>query len=107
VNRPGESKVERVRALIGEVGRIASVEQALDLLESVLRDHHGEAILERLCIHTEHYGTRSATLLALHESDPLRTIYRHTEGPSCETPWKDASELLRDAPHWEAMGGTA
>ncbi len=107
VNRTGESKVERVRVLIGEVERIASVEQALDLLEGVLRDHHGEAILERVCIHTEHYGTRSSTLLALHQSDPLLAIYRHTEGPSCETPWKDASELLRDGPDWGAMGGTA
>jgi uncharacterized protein with NRDE domain len=107
INRQGEPKVERVRALTGDARRITSVEDALDLLEGVLCDHEGEQVLERVCIHTEHYGTRSSTLLALHETDPLRAIYRHSEGAPCETPWKDASELLRSAPDWRSMGGAA
>lgn len=37
------------------------------------------------CIHSEHYGTRSATILALTETRVL--TYRHADGPPCVTPF--------------------
>ncbi|MDQ3334175.1 MAG: NRDE family protein [Myxococcota bacterium] len=41
--------------------------------------------LTATCIHTEHYGTRSATILAL---APDRVLsYRHADGPPCVTPF--------------------
>lgn len=44
------------------------------------------------CIHTEHYGTRSATLVAI---DHGKTVaYRHADGPPCTTPFVDRMELL-------------
>jgi uncharacterized protein with NRDE domain len=44
------------------------------------------------CIHTEHYGTRSSTLLAL---DRDRVVsYLHADGPPCTTPFADCKGLL-------------
>jgi len=100
-----DPKARRIRALLGDAGPTASAEAALAALEAVLGDHEGENVLDRICIHSEHYGTRSATLLAIHAGDPARSIYRHTEGPSCEAPWKDVSDLFRSAPSWRGEGG--
>lgn len=48
--------------------------------------------LTATCIHSEHYGTRSATLLAL---EPRRVAsYLHADGPPCTTPFTDRMELL-------------
>lgn len=49
--------------------------------------------LQALCTHTEAYGTRSATLLAL---EPGRvTHYLHAEGPPCQAPFESVTGLLR------------
>jgi len=48
--------------------------------------------LTATCIHSEHYGTRSATILAL---APHRVLhYLHADGPPCTTPFTDRSTLL-------------
>lgn len=48
--------------------------------------------LTAMCIHSDHYGTRSATLLAL---APGRVLaYRHADGPPCTTPFQDLGGLL-------------
>ena len=57
---------------------------------------HLPALLARemtaICIHSEHYGTRSSTLLAI---DNARvTAYLHADGPPCTTPFVDRLELL-------------
>lgn len=44
------------------------------------------------CIHTEHYGTRSSTLLAI--EDGRVAGYLHADGPPCVTPFVDRKELL-------------
>ena len=41
--------------------------------------------LTATCIHSEHYGTRSATILAFTETSVLS--YRHADGPPCVTPF--------------------
>lgn len=44
------------------------------------------------CIHSEHYGTRSATILAL--SPERITAYLHADGAPCVTPFRDMQSLL-------------
>jgi uncharacterized protein with NRDE domain len=51
--------------------------------------------LTATCIHSESYGTRSATLLAL---APGRVIdYLHADGPPCTTPFTDRRALVEAA----------
>lgn len=107
LNLPEDSKVRRIRKLLGDTAALDSAEGALAVLARVLADHEGGDILERVCIHSAIYGTRSSTLIALHEADPARSVYRHTEGASCETPWKDVSDLLHSAPVSRVKGDTA
>lgn len=48
--------------------------------------------LTATCIHSEHYGTRSATVFA---AAPGRALhYLHADGPPCTTPFTDRSALL-------------
>jgi uncharacterized protein with NRDE domain len=90
----GDPKTTRIRAHLGDVGTLRSLDEAFARLEGALRDHAGANLLERVCIHGESYGTRSGSLIALHESDRGRSRYLHAEGRPCETPWEDASVLL-------------
>jgi uncharacterized protein with NRDE domain len=48
--------------------------------------------LTATCIHTERYGTRSSTLLAIDRG--RITAYLHADGPPCTTPYLDRMELL-------------
>jgi hypothetical protein len=103
----GDPKTERIRAHVGDPRRIRTIDDAFARLDRTLRDHRGENPLERVCIHGESYGTRSASLIALHESDPGLSRYLHAEGRRCETAWTDASALLRSAPPRASVGGIA
>ncbi len=103
----GDAKTERICAAIGDPRRIRTIDEAFARLDRTLRDHRGENPLERVCIHGEVYGTRSGTLIALHESDPRRSRYLHAEGRRCETAWTDASSLLHSAPARASVGGIA
>ncbi|MBA3459645.1 MAG: NRDE family protein [Deltaproteobacteria bacterium] len=51
--------------------------------------------LTATCIHSESYGTRSATLLALGEDRVID--YRYSEGPPCTSPLIDGRRLLEEA----------
>ena len=44
------------------------------------------------CIHSDFYGTRSSTILALSEDGVLE--YLHADGPPCVTPFRDLRALL-------------
>lgn len=48
--------------------------------------------LTATCIHAGHYGTRSASLIALDHGRV--SAYRHADGPPCVTPFLDRMELL-------------
>lgn len=48
--------------------------------------------LTSICIHSEHYGTRSSTLVAIDHGRV--TAYLHADGPPCVTPFVDRKELL-------------
>jgi uncharacterized protein with NRDE domain len=78
----------------------ATIERALgDHVRVALADvppSHLQAELAReltaTCIHSETYGTRSSTLLAV---EPGRVLhYLHADGPPCTTPFVDRSVLL-------------
>ena len=56
-------------------------------LQEVLR-RHGEGWP---CVHLGPYGTRSSAVLLWGNGDPRLVV---AEGPSCEAPWRDATELL-------------
>jgi uncharacterized protein with NRDE domain len=77
-------------------------------IRNVLRDHTRASLedtppsshlpvelareLTAICIHSEHYGTRSSTLLAI---DKTRVAgYLHADGPPCMTPYVDCLGLL-------------
>jgi uncharacterized protein with NRDE domain len=65
--------------------------------QAMLADHAQpspaiEQPFQALCVHTPSYGTRSATLLAL--SARGLEHYLHAEGPPCQTPLRDCTELL-------------
>jgi uncharacterized protein with NRDE domain len=50
------------------------------------------AQLQAVCIHTEHYGTRSSSLIAL---DPGRVArYLFADGPPCRTAFQDMTGLV-------------
>jgi uncharacterized protein with NRDE domain len=48
--------------------------------------------LTATCIHSAHYGTRSATIVALGDDGVL--AYLHADGPPCVTPFTDLRALL-------------
>jgi uncharacterized protein with NRDE domain len=48
--------------------------------------------LQALCIHTPHYGTRSATVLALEPGRVAR--YLHADGAPCRAPFADLTRSL-------------
>lgn len=54
-----------------------------------------EHALSAICIHTPHYGTRSATLVAL--APGCVHDYRYADGPPCTAPFVDRRALLAEA----------
>ncbi len=60
--------------------------------EPTLHSHLPHDLAKELtatCIHTETYGTRSASIIAFGE----RITYLHADGPPCTTAFRDISEL--------------
>ncbi len=95
---PDDAKVPKIARLLAEAERIASEPEhaALESLAALCRSHdaRSENALERTCIHTTDYGTRSSTVLrrgAQREQDVLR----FASGAPCETPYDDLTPLLR------------
>ena len=103
----GDPKTARIRAGLGDPRSLRTIDEAFARLDRTLRDHRGVNPLERVCIHGDAYGTRSGSLIALHESDPRQSRYLHAEVRRCERPWTDASALLRSAPARALVGGIA
>ena len=95
---PDDTQVPKIARLLGEAERIAAAPEhaALDSLAALCRSHDARSdnALERACIHTTDYGTRSSTVLrrgSLREADVLR----FASGAPCETPYEDLTPLLR------------
>jgi len=54
--------------------------------------------LDALCVHTPRYGTRSSALLRLGEGGlgAPESVLQFSDGPPCETDYRDLTPLLRD-----------
>jgi uncharacterized protein with NRDE domain len=108
VGAPGFPRAERLRVALEHATHARPPWRAVvDPIATALADHQRVALadtppshlppelareLTATCIHTEHYGTRSATLLAL---APDRVLgYLHAEGPPCTASFVDRRELL-------------
>lgn len=103
---PDTENVEKVRRTLE---RARSVQDAgeVDLLgglAEVCATHEGEADpIASPCVHTDHYGTRSSTLLEL---GPQSGILRHAHGAPCTVPYEDLSSLLHQLkPELAGAGG--
>ena len=95
----GERLAAALTSLIGQ-----SREEVLRALPALLADHtmvepgpsHFPPDIARAltagCIHSEAYGTRSSTILALAPREVL--AYLHADGPPCTTPFRDLRALL-------------
>ena len=73
----------------------APLADVLAALPALLGDHTrlpDSSYLDATCIHSEHYGTRSSTILALAQDRVL--AYLHADGTPCTTPFVDRSDLL-------------
>jgi len=79
--------VQPLRAALRDHTRVA--------LEAVPPSHLPPELARELtatCIHSDHYGTRSSTLVAI---DKTRVVgYLHADGPPCTAPFEDRMELF-------------
>ena len=103
-DRVGADGFPRAARLAAALAPIRTLPDALAALALHLADHTTVApppshlppdlarALTATCIHSEHYGTRSSTILAA-QGDRLIT-YLHADGSPCTTPYLDRLELL-------------
>ncbi|HUY20743.1 MAG TPA: NRDE family protein [Acidimicrobiales bacterium] len=99
------AKVDHVRALLGDAADRRG-DDLLEVVRSVLADHSvpgtvtpaeaGRAV-ETLaaCVHTESYGTRSSTLVAVPAETGRAPRLRVADGHPCTAPFVDAAGLWR------------
>jgi uncharacterized protein with NRDE domain len=86
-DRPLREVLAALPALLGDHTRVS--------LEDTPPSHLPPELARELtanCIHSEHYGTRSSTILALDHGRVL--AYLHADGPPCTTPFRDLRSLL-------------
>jgi uncharacterized protein with NRDE domain len=77
----------RLAQLLGDHSRVELADVPPSHLPPVLARE-----LTATCIHSEQYGTRSSTLVALERGRVA--AYLHADGPPCVTPFVDRMELL-------------
>jgi len=82
-----EPLAARLRAALGDHARVSPDQVPPSHLPPELARE-----MTAICIHSEHYGTRSSTLLAIEKARVA--AYLHADGPPCTTPFVDRMELL-------------
>ena len=96
---PASGKVGAIRAAVQAIDLERPIGQVFMALQAVLAGHPDPSNpLENPCVHTQEYGTRSSTLMAL---GGKRWLYWHAEGAPCETKYSNFTRLLdevRQAP---------
>jgi uncharacterized protein with NRDE domain len=98
-------KVDHVRALLGDVGALKGAD-LIERVRSVLVDHSvplgdgagsadGGRSVESLaaCVHTDGYGTRSSTLVAVPVATGHRPRVLVADGHPCTSPFVDVTDL--------------
>ncbi len=96
---PGDSerpKAEKLARIRGRVEKILT-ESGRDLLEElaeICREHVEPNPFESTCVHVaDRYGTRSSLLLELADERSASRLWA-SEGPPCERPFEDLTDLL-------------
>ncbi|HET6613925.1 MAG TPA: NRDE family protein [Kofleriaceae bacterium] len=111
LDAPPEGKIARARALFAPLAR-SPWPDFQRAAHAALGDHHHPGLgdltpppgppptdtpladaLAAICVHTAHYATRSATLLAIAEDHTAHYLY--APGPPCETDFTTVTHLLR------------
>jgi uncharacterized protein with NRDE domain len=88
IDDPTDPVVTTVRpAAEAAAAKAASEEELVEELQGILR-RHGEGWP---CVHYGPYGTRMSAVLLSRPAQPRLWL---ADGPSCETPWSETSELL-------------
>jgi uncharacterized protein with NRDE domain len=90
VELPWPAIVPRLHAALADHTRVALADTPPSHLPPELSRE-----LTATCIHTEHYGTRSATVLALGSGRVIE--YLHADGPPCTSALIDGTALLESA----------
>jgi len=88
---PAVPKVARIRSELEAVDLEAPLETLVGRLGRLMASHDAGPALDRVCIHTPAYGTRSSAVLALH---PERWRYWYADGPPCTTKYRNLTTLL-------------
>jgi len=87
------SAVPAFRALSDRIKNEVPVEYIVEDCRAVLSSHDNSldpadvSPLSRLCVHTDVYGTRSATVIIVARDERVR--YFHTSGPPCRTSFEE------------------
>jgi uncharacterized protein with NRDE domain len=111
LDSPRFSKVDRARALLGDVGdlswsdltgrlgaMLADHEVPADLVEDPVLSRFAPEVLralQALCIHLPFYGTRSATIAAFEPGGVAHYLF--AAGPPCQAPFIEHRHLLEPA----------
>lgn len=84
--------IPRLQVALGDHTRVPfdEVPSSSDLPPELARE------LTATCIHSEHYGTRSSSIVAVGEDHVID--YRHADGPPCTTPFVDRRGSLIEGP---------
>jgi uncharacterized protein with NRDE domain len=90
---PDFPKIDRAAVLAAPLSSLPWPE-LVPAAQAMLADHQlvGGDARQALCVHTPHYGTVSATLLALSPRGVAH--YLHADGPPCQAPLVDRAALV-------------
>ena len=81
-------KVRRAHELL-DAGKAQSIADWIDGLETVCRNHSGNpSHPNALCLHGGKGGTVSSSIVAFHDREPERHLFRHCQGRPCEAPYE-------------------
>jgi uncharacterized protein with NRDE domain len=91
VNAPWEELEAKLRAMLADhslpnIDEVPMPNPPSRFTQRFLRE------LQALCIHTEHYGTRSSSIVALESHNVAKYLF--ADGAPCVTPFEDVAPLL-------------
>jgi uncharacterized protein with NRDE domain len=92
-------KVDHVRSLLGDLAALEGAAM-IERMRSVLMDHtipegvRPSFLTFAACVHTETYGTRSATVVSVPAAPGRHPRVLSADGPPCTAPFTDVSSLF-------------
>jgi uncharacterized protein with NRDE domain len=95
----GTFKGALVRERIESIPR-DDIGAAIPALNNLLSDHTGDEWHQRLCVHTDGYGTMSAQICAFAGRGADGALYLFAGGHPCETPFEDVTPAMKGVLGW-------